>query len=410
MRVTSADVTSHTGWSLPQATEALKAAAAEQGGAIEVTNLGHMIFVFPLATLHSLASPSNPTSPHLSKSFRSRLSTSFKRLVGLPLLCSLALLRPLRREVEGIPPISLWGELRALLAPPALSDPSPASPPTSPSPHSSPPLAPRSSSSSSRSHAATPPLPASLSPPPSPSTPPSLALACASFLLGEGFARTNGSEAQWRGMASVIRANKGAVCAEQLYPHLLDARPAKEALALLLPASFELGEEKWGGRGGAKQGLRGGARTEDRAEAGQGRRQERRIWGGWKVRGRGEDAGLSEGMQGIAPLLVDEALLPALAHLDGTPEPTEGGDVIYRFPDLLPTSTIDRSYGRYPRPLVRGAGNVVRAISGPQPGVDFLEEPLLPFMESGDARVVRPAAHLLLSLARSPFRYTTRNH
>ncbi|KAL3910965.1 MAG: hypothetical protein SGPRY_008871 [Prymnesium sp.] len=203
-------------------------------------------------------------------------------------------------------------------------------------------------------------------------------------------------------MASVIRANKGAVCAEQLYPHLLDARPAKEALALLLPASFELGEEKWGGRGGAKQGLRGGARTEDRAEAGQGRRQERRIWGGWKVRGRGEDAGLSEGMQGIAPLLVDEALLPALAHLDGTPEPTEGGDVIYRFPDLLPTSTIDRSYGRYPRPLVRGAGNVVRAISGPQPGVDFLEEPLLPFMESGDARVVRPAAHLLLSLARSP--------
>lgn len=77
-----------------------------------------------------------------------------------------------------------------------------------------------------------------------------------------------------------------------------------------------------------------------------------------------------------------------LAHFDGCPSVTDEGDIVYVFPELLPTTTRDTAYGLYPRtaPVVVGANRMLKSLSGPTAQDDYLAEPLLTFTSrSGDA-------------------------
>lgn len=173
-----------------------------------------------------------------------------------------------------------------------------------------------------------------------------LSLACYAFLFGdeggrEGIA-TERRERQYAAIAGCIRAHRGAVCAEQLRPFLLD-----------LPTSL------------ARQA---DAAADVEADA---------------------DA---DGTGALWLSAVEPWLLPILSRFDGRPVATDDGEIIYTFPELLPTTTRNRQYGLYPTsaPLVRGAGSVLRRLSGPSAErFDYLEEPLRRFTSRADPATQR---------------------
>lgn len=119
-----------------------------------------------------------------------------------------------------------------------------------------------------------------------------------------------------------IPAPPGAVCAEQLYPYLQDARAARLTIRQLEEAS-------------------GGVPAIDETSA----------------------------------LPVEASMMPVIARFDGVPTPSSSGDVVYRFPELLRTSTFDSRYGLFPvhAPIVRGVGGLLRSLQGPT-ATDYLQE------------------------------------
>ena len=71
---------------------------------------------------------------------------------------------------------------------------------------------------------------------------------------------------------------------------------------------------------------------------------------------------------------------------------SEPSQVVYCFPDLLATAGRDASYGLYPTtaPVVRGAGSVLRRLSGPSADrSDYWEEGVRPFATGASAALQR---------------------
>lgn len=207
--------------------------------------------------------------------------------IGLLLITSVTMLRPLIRS-RGARQVSLRDELRALRA--AVLD-APSSEPTDTD---------------------------------------CLALACFAFLVGDSsdeLVESEQRERQFAAIASAIRTNKGAVCADQLAPYLLTPPPLASAAA------------------------RGDAQADP-----------------W-----------------LRP--VDDWIMPVLARFDGRPTiADDAGELTYVFPELLPTAKRDARYGLYPThaPLVQGAGTLLRRLSGPKEESDYLHEPFRRFTTFAD--------------------------
>ena len=171
---------------------------------------------------------------------------------------------------------------------------------------------------------------------------------CFSFLLGEGGADVAALEAlQWQMIAAAIRANKGAIVAEQVLPFLLDVR-ARGAVAALKAA---------------RQPRPGRASAE-------------------------VEAGAAAELLPLPPFM-----LPVLARFGGVPQVASSGEVVYLFPELLPSAAAPAGWGHFPShaPLVRGATAIARSFAGPDAATDYLLEPGVRFAPRGARRVLRVA-------------------
>ena len=176
---------------------------------------------------------------------------------------------------------------------------------------------------------------------------------CFSFLLGDGGADVAALEAlQWQMIAAAIRANKGAVVAEQLLPFLLDVRARGAAAALKA----------------ARQPRPGRASAE-------------------------AEAGAAAELLPLPPFM-----LPVLARFGGVPQVSSSGEVVYLFPELLPSAAAPASWGHFPThaPLVRGATAIARSFAGPDAATDYLLEPTVRFAPQGARGVLRVALANLL--------------
>ena len=278
LRVTAADVAAVSGVDLAAVRSQLADLAADiPGSAMEVTKSGLLVYAFPRDVAQVAARQADYRQPILL----SKGQILAQACVGLLLIASVALLRPLIRS-RGAQRVHLGGELRALQA--AVLDQPPS---------------------------ATSDVPASANE--------CLPLACFAFLLGDGGHvdfESERMERQFAAISTAIRASKGAVCADQLAPHLLTPPP-------LAAASVESTTTSW-----------------------------------------------------LQP--VDEWMMPILARFDGRPVVSDGnGELVYTFPELLPTAKRDARYGLYPThaPLVQGAGTLLKRLSGPRAESDYLREP-----------------------------------
>ena len=315
-RVTVSDLATESGMDLARAQTQLSWLTAElPGSSMEVSRNGVLVYAFPRDVQKKASRLRTTEQRELWP-----IGMLVKACVGLMLLASAATVRPLLVRSSDASHFSLRGELTALRA--AISET-------------------RRPIMSNRSMV---------------DELPSLSLACYGFMFGEdGGERTVAAEQlerQYTAIAAAIRANKGAVCADQLRPFLYDLPPPPTASGL---------EAAW-----------------------------------------------------LQP--VEEWIMPTLARFDGSPAVTDAGDIVYVFPELLPTTARDIGFGHYPThaPLVRGASNIVRSVRGPQ-GCDYLEEPYRKFLERGDARQVFAvalanwAAVLLLGALLGPWQLALRS-
>ena len=289
LRVTVSDVATSSGLDLVTVRSRLAELSSEvPGSSMEVTPRGELVYAFP----RNVAKKAARLCDGEHRRFISKARAATQTFVGLMLLASVATLRPLidRRVWKDTERISIRRELTTLSD--ALKAPS-SNPPDSGSSSSIP-----------------------------------LALACYGLLFGDDGGRQAVEiarlELQFAAIAAAIRANKGAVCADQVRPFLVDRPPA------MTPSEAEEGSY-------------------------------------------------------LRP--VDDWILPILARFDGSPTVSDDGEIVYVFPELLPTTTRDAAYGYYPTnaPLVRGAKGVLKSLTGPQRS-DFFEEPYRKFLVRGDAR------------------------
>ena len=307
-RVTASDIAAERGYDLQSASSALARLSASLEGAMEVTEAGQMLYVFPRSSRRKLKRQQRVQST-LAARVRARALLVAQASVGLMLISSAAFVQKLQALTGGGRDarqeqrrLSFRGEVRALGA-----------------------YIYRVGRESHASGGATGDNvtledDAALAP---------LTLACFDFLLGGGGVATEAlEEQQWAAIAQAIRANKGACVADQLRPFLLDVR----------------GANKYRAAGGVQS-----PRQSPRQSP-------------W--------------------ISLDHLMLPVVARFDGRPIATEAGDIVYVFPELLPTATRDVKYGTVPRtaPIVRGVGDALKAIQGPKAATDYLEEPLAPFM------------------------------
>lgn len=174
-RVTASDIATTRGYALSTASSTLKLLAAEVDGAMEVTATGQILFVFPRGCRQRLLSAERSTAgpkfAWLTRSSRALIQGT----VGLLLLASLALVRPLLSDKGGVERVSLRRELRSLRAA----------------------LRPVDEDVGSATEADLSSC--------------SLALSCFYFMFGHRApSAVAAQEAQWAAIASAIRANKGA--------------------------------------------------------------------------------------------------------------------------------------------------------------------------------------------------------
>ena len=305
LRVTTSDVAASSGIDLAAVRAQLAALSAEvPGSSMEVSKTGIIVYAFPRDVVKK--------AQRLETERRVLLRSFAKACVGLMLVASVATLRPLidRRIWTDTERISLRRELQMLRTEIMQS----------------------SSSSSGSSGSTSSPGTTNQS---------SLALSCYGFMFGEDGGRravaAEQRERQYAAIAAAIRTNKGAVCADQLRPFLVEPRPSRRD--------------------------DGAPSTTTEAAAG-------------------------ASFSGLTP--VEEWVLPVLARFDGQPSVSDDGEIVYLFPELLPTAERDATYGLYPTsaPLIRGATSVLKSLTGPRAGGDYLEEPYRSFLVGGDARQV----------------------
>lgn len=273
---------------------------------MEVSRKGHMVYAFPRDIERRARRLEKQRRPLLS-----RARTAAQASIGLMLLASVAAIRPLLGRDSDAQRLSLRRELRALRQTVLAEPPQQAT-------------GDDTADSDGLQEEEQRQLEQCLS------------LACYAFMFGDDGGRAavaaERRERQFAAIAGCIRANKGAVCAEQLRPFLLD-----------LPRGREPG------------GVVGDASA---------------SW--------------------LTP--VEPWLLPVLHRFDGRPVATDDGELVFTFPELLPTTSRDRRYGLYPTsaPLVRGARSVLRRLSGPSAArFDYLEEPLRTFTTYADEQTQR---------------------
>jgi hypothetical protein len=298
VRVTVSDIATNSGIDLAAARVQLAGLSAEvPGSSMEVSKSGVLVYAFPRGVVKQVTRLNEQRERLLLSNVRSVAQAC----IGLVLLASVATVRPLidRRVWADTERVSLRCELQMLRTK----------------------FQPGFASGTDQEQR--------------PSR--SLALECCRFMFGEdGGARAVAAEQrerQYAAIATAIRANKGAVCADQLRPFLLE-RPSTLA-------------------------------SRDTEEA----------------------AAASSSSASLRP--VEEWVLPILARFDGQPSVTDDGEIVFLFPELLPTTERDAGYGLYPTsaPLIRGAVSALRSLTGPQRG-DYLEEPYRRFLVGGDARQV----------------------
>jgi hypothetical protein len=285
LRVTTSDVATSCGVDLATARMRLAALSAEvPGSCMEVSNSGVLVYAFPRDVEQAVRQKRDARPDQV-------LLSAARACVGLLLVTSVATLRPLidRRVWRGAEGVSLRRELQVLRA--ELLEP-----------------ASRGEVPFSDCADGT--------------RPNSLGLACYGFMFGEDGGECTVAaaqrERQYAAVAAAIRANKGAVCADQLRPFLLECP-------------------------------------------------------------RSSTSDATENVLSLRP--VDDFMVPIIARFDGQPSVTQDGEIIYTFPELLPTAGLDVGFGHYPTsaPLVRGAKSVFKSLTGPQPG-DYLEEPYRRFL------------------------------
>ena len=312
LRLTVSDLATESGVDIERARGQLSELVTAMDGSIEVSQSGPLVYVFPRDISRKAARRAASRPAILAKA-----RTTARACVGLMLLVSVALVRPLLARGSDAERVSLRQELQELRAVLVGAD------------------------GGERR--------------------PCLALTCHAFMFGDGVGREREAlellERQYAGIAGAIRASKGAVCAEQVRPHLLE-----------LPQ----------------------ASADD----------------------EGETPGTLAWLQPV-----DECMVPVISRFDGRPTVSDDGDVVYVFPDLLPTATRDASYGLYPKHagIVQGAGSVFKSLTGPKARSDFLEEPIRPFLRRGDAKLVLTVALanwvavLLLGALLGPWQLTLRS-
>jgi len=193
-RVTASDVAASGGYEIESARVALTLLATAVQGAMEVTNDGQIVFVFPKDCRRILR---NRRSPHDSLLERTRAITATlaRAMFGLLLLASFALVRPLfemtfrdgEERNARHSRVSLRRELSYLQAS-VLNQ------------------------LDSSSHAS----------PGSSVADASLIMTCFSFLFGGHNPNSNLEDEQMAAIATAIRDNRGAVTVEQVAPFLLD--------------------------------------------------------------------------------------------------------------------------------------------------------------------------------------------
>ena len=297
LRLTVSDLAAESGVDIESARAQLSGLVTEMDGSIEVSQSGPLVYVFPRDLARKAARRAASRPALLTKA-----QTTARACVGLMLLVSVALVRPLLARGSDAERVSLRQELHELRAA-LVGEPS--------------------ADGGERDVRAC------------------LALTCHAFMFGDGVGREREAsellERQYAGIAGAIRASKGAVCAEQVRPHLLE-----------LPQ----------------------ASADDEG-------------------GTGATSGTIAWLQPV-----DEFMVPVISRFDGRPTVSDDGDVVYVFPDLLPTATRDASYGLYPKhaAVVQGAGSVLKSLTGPKARSDFLEEPIRPFLRRGDAKLVLTVA------------------
>ena len=171
LRVTAADVAAAQGVDLNDARSQLSDLAAI-AGSMEVSQTGQLVYAFPRNVARKAARQDAAQPALISKAQRGA-----QACIGLLLIASVAVVRPLIARGSDAQRVSLRQELRTLLD---------------------------GGDSSSES----------------------LALACYAFLLGDGAGRERSQaeqlEAQYAAIARAIRTNKGAVSSAQLLPFLVE--------------------------------------------------------------------------------------------------------------------------------------------------------------------------------------------
>ncbi|EOD22471.1 hypothetical protein EMIHUDRAFT_458167 [Emiliania huxleyi CCMP1516] len=318
LRVTASDVAVESGGSIASARSQLALLSAELGS-MEVSQKGHLVYAFPRDVLRR-------ARRRESQQPLAQAETAGKACIGLMLLASVCALRPLLARGSGhAQRVSLRHEFRALrhavVGEQRLTGGGPFDAGGE-----------GARAGGEGAEAASDGEARQLEQ--------SLALACFAFMFGDGRARVAAQrrEAQLAAVARCIRASRGAVCAAQLRPFLLDP-----------PRASVRGSRSGGSSWGAESAS---------------------SW-------------LTE---------VEPSLLPILLRFDGRPVATDEGEVVYCFPDLLATAGRDASYGLYPTtaPVVRGAGSVLRRLSGPSADrSDYWEEGVRPFATGASAALQR---------------------
>ncbi len=338
LRVTASDVASARGCSIDSASADLAGLTALLSGAsMEVTRQGQILYAFPKDSRRRWRAATASRPPTLAR-VRTRVRRAVENGVGWLLLGSVAALGPLAGSAEQFG-LSSWSR------------------------------APQAGGGSDRRGAQ-----------------------CFSFLFGDGGADAAALEAaQWRLVARTIRENQGAVVAEQLLPHLVDVRARGGAAALqaarqrspsraaaaaagaaVAPPSLQRLEPfmlpvlaRFGGRPHVTDAGVVPPPPPPRARA--------------RARRRGSRAARARPIPAPPPSSLSLSLALALAlFLSSLFSLCQ---VVYLFPELLPSAATPANYGLYPThaPLVRGATALAKSLAGPDDATDYLSEPIIPF-------------------------------
>ena len=200
-RVTASDVAAAGGYEIASARSALTLLATAVRGAMEVTNDGEVVFVFPRDSRRILRNSRSPRARLFARG-RDALTLLAKAVFGLGLLASFALVRPLVSAASGVeegsggrasgspPRVSLRDEVACLRA-------------------------------SLRAQPDAPPGPSVADD--------SLVMACFSFLFGGHNPNARLEDEQMAAVANAIRDNRGTVTVEQVAPFLIDTAATRAA-------------------------------------------------------------------------------------------------------------------------------------------------------------------------------------